>query len=488
MQQAPPARIYWISPVTMVATCLSGCGCALALHRYYSSLNHNTVGNYEDQQRALRIGTALAFIAQVCLVVSVQYAQIQWLWRSLENRLLSIRAVNSAFNATQTLWSYTNFEMLSKLPLASVLALVGWLLPIGTVFTPATLSVQAVVRNRVLTANVPTLRISQASFYKYFAYFVSMQDAGGNELERFLGPRTLLNRLAIATATTGEILPITPPFSNLTYEQTFFGPCVKCLSANETIVAQIDAANDRRKSALEPSKREVQNYYWAFVPAFEGTDKALPSQQVEAANLSDADGALRSSNQLWLRYPRLKDGDISFDVTEAIRPQYLVCELHNASFNVNFTWINGIQTLDIVDLHVLGPVPYPVSSSSYSAADKEIFAFSAFQHALGNQLTGSIGFFQDSQATNDEVNGTVANRTYSELNSKIASTLLLGSAEFNSFFSMNYALTGNTNRDQPFSKARLEDMALARNRTLQVLIEELASNITLGLMSNTLLS
>lgn len=421
-------------------------------------------------------------------MVSIQYAHVQWLWRSLENRVLSIRAVNSAFNATQTLWSYTNIEMLSKLPLAAVLALVGWLLPIGTVFTPATLSVQAVMRDRVLTADVPTLRISQGEVYQYYAYFVSMQDAGGNELERFLGPRTLLNRLAMATATTGEILPITPPFSNLTYEQTFFGPCVRCRAANETTVAQIDAANDRRKLALEPSKKEVQNHYWAFVPALEGSDKILPPQQVEVSNLSDVDGALRSSNQLWLRYPRVKDGDINFDATEAISPQYLVCELHNASFNVNFTWINGIQKLDIVDLHVLGPVPYPDSLSSYSVEDREIMAFSAFSLALSKQLTGSIGFFQDLQTTKDGVKGTVANRTYSELDSKIVSTLLLGSAEFNSFFAKNNALAGNINRDQPFSKARLRDMALARNRTLQVLIEELASNITLGLMSNNLFS
>lgn len=421
-------------------------------------------------------------------MVSIQYAHVQWLWRSLENRILSIKAVNSAFNATQTLWSYTNLEMLSKLPLASMLALIGWLLPIGTVFTPATLSVQAVMRNENLTAHVPTLRISQADFYKYYAYFVSVQDAGDQELERFLGPRTILSRLAIATATTGEILPITSPFPNLTYEQTFFGPCVRCQAANETIVTQIDAANDRRKLALEPSKREVQNYYWAFVPALEGTNKTLPSHQVEVSNLSDVDGALQSSNQLWLRYPWLEDGDISLDATEAISPQYLVCELHNASFNVNFTWINGIQKVDIVGLHVLGPVPYPVGSSSYSIEDREIMAFSAFSLALSKQLTGSIGFFQDLQATNDGIKGAVANRTYSKLDSKIVSTLLLGSAEFNSFFAKNYALAGNTNRDQPFSKARLEDMALARNRTLQVLIEELASNITLGLMSNTLFS
>ncbi|KAL9614155.1 MAG: hypothetical protein Q9167_001365 [Letrouitia subvulpina] len=487
-RQAPPAGIYCRSPLTMMANFICGCGCALALHGYYSSLHHKTVGSFEAQGTSLRIGTALAFIAQVCLVVSIQYAHIQWLWRSLKNRTLSIRAVNSAFNATQTLWSYTNLEMLSKLRLASIVALVGWFLPITTVFTPATLSVQAVVRDRVLTANVPTLRISQAEFYHYFAYSVSTQDAGGSELERFSGPRTILKRLSIATATTGEILPIIPPLSNLTYEQTFFGPCVRCLAANETIAAQIDAANDRRKSALPPWKREVQNYYWAFVPAFEGTDKTLPSQQVEVANLSDVDGALRSSNQLWLRYPQLEDGDTSLDVTEAMRPQYLVCELQNASYNVNFTWTNGIQTLDITGLHMLGSVPYPVNSSSYSNADKEIMSFSAYAHALSSQLTGSIGFFQDLQATNDSVKGTVANRTYSELDSKIVSTLLLGSAEFNSFFQKNYALSGSINRNQPFSKGRLQDMALARNRTLQVLIEELASNITLGLISNTLFS
>lgn len=73
-----------------------------------------------------RIGTALAFIAQISLVGSVHFAYVQCLWRALKSSVISVQAVDAGFDVTSSLLSFTNVEMLSKLKLASLLALIAW--------------------------------------------------------------------------------------------------------------------------------------------------------------------------------------------------------------------------------------------------------------------------------------------------------------------------------------------------------------------------
>ena len=120
--------IYWRSPVTMISTFLLGVGLALALHGYYSSLDGEKVGNEEDQQNALRIGTLLAYLTQTSLVGSVCIAYVQCLWRALKRSSISVEAVDAGTDATKSLLSFLNVEMLSKLKLASIIALVSWYL------------------------------------------------------------------------------------------------------------------------------------------------------------------------------------------------------------------------------------------------------------------------------------------------------------------------------------------------------------------------
>ena len=76
-----------------------------------------------------RIGTALAFITQISLVGSVQFAYTQCLWRALKRSVISVRGVDAGFDVTSNLLSFTNVEMLSKLRLASFLALIAWSVP-----------------------------------------------------------------------------------------------------------------------------------------------------------------------------------------------------------------------------------------------------------------------------------------------------------------------------------------------------------------------
>ena len=140
-----------------------------------------------------------------------------------------------------------------------------------------------------------------------------------------------------------------------------------------------------------------------------------------------------------------------------------------------------------VEVNDINPVSHP-SNFTDSDADNINMAYSVFMRALSSQIVGSMSFLQDVN-TSAKNNSTIgddidANRTYSDISTSLASTSLLGSSNLNNFFIKNHALGSTDPPPELFSPPRLYDMAVARNRTLDVLIEELAFNTTISLMMN----
>lgn len=132
------------------------------------------------------------------------------------------------------------------------------------------------------------------------------------------------------------------------------------------------------------------------------------------------------------------------------------------------------------------PIVYPTNAFS-TDLDEDNMAYSAVMGALSNQLTGAMGFYQDANTTNDPSSAITAFRVYSHIDSNIEQTSLLDSSDLNSYFIQNHALSNDMD-GSIFSNQRLRDMALARNRTLDILIQEFSSNITLSLISEPLLA
>ena len=168
-------------------------------------------------------------------------------------------------------------------------------------------------------------------------------------------------------------------------------------------------------------------------------------------------------------------------------PHYLHCKLHNATYTVKFTWLNGIQTLRILDPAIGDSVTYLTNTSAISF-DREDLAYSAFMWATSNQLTGSMGFYRDRSLQNSLNGGNNTAGMYSRISTDIDRTSLLGSSKFNTYFLKDHALSGNLKPGETFSAQRLQDMAFARHQKLERLSQELSSNITMSLIGNPLLS
>lgn len=76
------------------------------------------------------------------------------------------------------------------------------------------------------------------------------------------------------------------------------------------------------------------------------------------------------------------------------------------------------------------------------------------------------------------------------LQSPISRTSLLGSLDLDAFFDLDEVnnLYSKPEGNGSLSEQRLMDKAMAKNRTLDVLIEELSFNISVGLMWDPLLT
>lgn len=345
--------------------------------------------------------------------------------------------------------------------------------------------------------DVFSLNISDPNQAHRYSYTVPSHGSSRPDDQLFLRPRTILARLAVAAATTGQvletdsfsqifvdssqILSITPPFPNATYEIEFFGPVVKCKDASANVAKQIHDATERSKSAVDKSVKEIQNSYFAFVPDLSKAGIDANAGVIQVANHSDTNGAARGSNELWLRFQRYQADP---NGPAVLRSHSLQCQLYNTSYQVDFSFVQGVQSIQWKELKPLNIIPYPDGPSSSDQKEMEM-AYTAFMWTLSDQLTGSIGFYSNITAS-----ASSGADSFSDITTGLQETALLGSSDLQSFFDYNHNLypSKQGTSSGKVSDQRAEDIALARNRTFDVLIEELSANITLSLLSSDLLS
>ncbi|KAH6713525.1 hypothetical protein BKA61DRAFT_43274 [Leptodontidium sp. MPI-SDFR-AT-0119] len=479
-------KIYWRSPASMIACFFIGIFVALGHHLYYTSLKADLVGNEDEQQRKLRYGTTFAFVTQVSLVGSVGFAYSQWLWKTLRTTRVSVQCLDSAFSADTQLISMFNPEMWWKIKLGSLLALLAWCLQLPSLITPATLGVIPGTQAINTTAEVPRLLIStndtgQYSRFEYSAPLLPDTVEGLNNTNNFfVGPRTIISRLSSATATTGQILPIHPQFTNMSYSLQFFGPTVKCGAANSTQAAIIDRLLRLKMAYPVDNFTEQTSAYFGFVPneyIMSGGEVTDIETVNDISNIRMQQPANTSSNQLWTTYQRYFWNASGVRYTEV---QHTVCRLFNASYDVNFDFRAGNQTISKnQELKTLNEIEYP-QDNPFTLTNYAAHSYSAFMWVLTDQLVGSMGFWIDN----------TTNRKFSSISTPIEHNSLLGSVDLDPFFDYNDALyrQNATTLNKTMSDQRVEDKALAKNKTLNALIEELSFNVTISFMSSTLLS
>jgi hypothetical protein len=403
----------------------------------------------------------------------------QWVWRSVQNTEFTVQGLDALFGADTSLTSLLNLEMLRKFKVGSVIAFFAWCLILPPFFTPATLYVYPSTNQVDTVETVPQLAIWNSSFAHSFTYsppksrnttrFVN------DGLRIFTGPRTVLTLLSKATASLGQILPIAAPYNHSSYELTFPGPIVRCANANETVSPQIYGFLKDKMSEKLGTAIETDNAYFGFVPVYNegGNLTAVWKPRNQAPS--------NATNELWMTFSRYVLNGTGTRVRQRVQQ---VCKLYNATYDLRLEWHYRFQTVT-GNYEVHEEVPFP-NDANRNASDLTRHAYSAFFWVLTDQVVGSLSWYEE---PNPEQLAAYRAAQFGVIDTPIQHNSLLGSSDLAAFFDFSRKLYQSDRSDLGVvSPQRMQDINLAKNRTMDVLIEELSFNITVSLLHNVLLT
>ncbi|ETS74373.1 hypothetical protein PFICI_14239 [Pestalotiopsis fici W106-1] len=223
---APSKGIHWRAPTLMVVCFLSGTSFALIHHFYYSYLTGQQVPPPNIQEWPIRLGSGLAFLTKSTFTAAVGTAYTQHIYTVFRKRSLSVRGIDSAFAAANSIIKLVSWELFSKVKAGFLLGLIAWSIPLAMTIPPATLSVVPKSETRLYDINAPTLNLSG-----YHLAATSLDPNKNGEVS----PAT--QRLFTATYSGAAVLSM-PALVNSTpnaaYNSKFLGPLITCGSLNSS--------------------------------------------------------------------------------------------------------------------------------------------------------------------------------------------------------------------------------------------------------------
>ncbi|OQU96014.1 hypothetical protein CLAIMM_02158 [Cladophialophora immunda] len=314
--------------ITMCLALAAGTLLATAHHLVYAYYSGRAVQNSIGQQWINRIGTAFAFLVKTALVIAVGSAYVQRQWYKLGTRSYRIAQVDVLFGVLGDATLFLSGLWFEN-GLLGLLALSCWLLPFAAIVTPGTLTVD-------LTPQVDMHPVQVAQHQFNYSTYAITQSIGNT----YHSASTEVSRIAIATATSGQVLSIPSHYQNESYTLNFFGPAVDCFR-NSTILSQME-----NSWATNGTMNENKLVFASWVPSDEA--HAGPPWDFES---NEAYETVDNTNNMGGVAPDYLTPTFPLRLflfaSDGLRPESTTesvteCVLHNASYTVDFdfTWPN----------------------------------------------------------------------------------------------------------------------------------------------------
>lgn len=284
-----------------------------------------------------------------------------------------------------------------------------------TYFTPGMIFQYDSTQEISTIQSVPYLTIANSTQGNLYAYSPSNRgdrfDFTDVVSRLFSGPRTILTLLISATASLGQILPIAPLYNHSTTTVGFYGPAVKCFEPDMLVKSEMDKLLAQKMNTTTGTLKEFKSAYFGFVPTIDsnGTIGALTDVRYQ----TQTNDALNEVWQVFQRYNYLSGNQCDHYT------QYQVCRLWNASYDLTLSWNHGIQNIS-GSREYLHEVAFPEDKPG-DVSNMAQHAASAFLWALGEQIVGSFGWFNDTR------NGSEVG--FGVIGSPIQHNVLLGSSD-----------------------------------------------------------
>ncbi|KAL4989782.1 hypothetical protein BDW68DRAFT_59585 [Aspergillus falconensis] len=354
--------IHWRVPAAMVVCFVLGLGLAIGHHFYYYSLDHTTVGGQDEQAWALRIGTGLAFLTKTFLTTAVGFALVQNLWWILRLKPVRLSTLDSMWDIRGSIFNFFDPHVWIRGPNVAILGLITWTIPLVTVVTPATLSVESSLVSRISPQQL--LPDFDWNFFKYN----TQNEAGVGS------PTPTITRFITGAVIQGSVYSLAAPAPNSSYTHTFIAPYIQCEKGRDSVNASF------------------QNWY-RRISMFEMTWVAF---EAKTGNISRDLDVLYNSTVSWhnpIDTTPLAE-DLVGKLILALHPYspnrtLVECAMYNASYTVDFSFYNGVQSQNITDLTILNRVPaYRVRQSPTPSDEDKRFCYTAIMDLFVKMFVG----------------------------------------------------------------------------------------------------
>ena len=257
------------------------------------------------------------------------------------------------------------------------------LLPIASIITPATLSVGSDSPPPKHT-NVPNVAFSSLNLAAPMSDYATLESDGSEGpsgiIYKYAGPSHTVHRITDAVAAQGSILPVAAPSVNSTWDLDFNGPSLHCKPVNSgfrhAVLANIlNYTFVRSQNTMEDDCAYGPGYI-AWHPGTMRPDTPMTAYlPFNIDYLNSSSGALNNDNSYGYIYhdmasvflaiaPTLFSSILAEDNDPPTmcrgKPGYqaglatyyntstvLRCDVHNSTYHTTFSFVNGVQEVDI---------------------------------------------------------------------------------------------------------------------------------------------
>ncbi|KAI1368856.1 hypothetical protein F5Y08DRAFT_353440 [Xylaria arbuscula] len=449
-----------------------------------------------EQQLNFAAGTLLALLVKAFIGIAVSTAHEQHVWKVIRSQPTAIATIDGLFLAKSNILDLFDLRLWRRGTLSMLLALVFWILPVAFLVPPASLTIHQIASPDTHLQRVPRIDFKSTNFASIdIASIPSPENSGHNSSEEevspmtrftteynYAGPQDEVQRVVLASLTASQVLPIPPPHPNSTWTLNFHAPALSCDQVSGTLYQEIWENIFDATFAESPSEFG----YFSWVAVSQSNNGSLPFQYIS----DDASYHLHS----YQTNPTIQQ--LFFALLPIVGSiEIAQCSLCNATYTVDFNYVNGIQDIrPVVSIThnnltlpgTTGPNPFlamfPNGSavpflenaipSSYNTSLMEAYSFAAIMESFAHAFVGTISRY-----------ATVFGNT-----SQVISTALLRTKQFNS---LNAALHGQTSSFQGLEPRDWNGLSVtqAGNFTADWLdtIERLFQNATISLMGSEVL-
>lgn len=345
--------------------------------------------------------------------------------------------------------------------------------------------------------------------------FASLVAAASTDIGyTYTGPLYSVDKVVTATAGLGQILPLAAPAANSSWTLDFHGPSLTCVDLKGETADQIIKNVKDSLPVKQPGYPYPLPYgYIGWTPDIDNFGDNLPfdgkstlrSESLGYGSFGSGSNYVANTATIYLAafMGTSPTGNFNLDPSTSLSNYTIVqCGLFNTSYHASFSFIDGAQTINITRGDNYNGVQYvgglssntgnspladldPLGNAipgSFNTTELEIFSYQSVMHSLGKIVVGAIrGTFN--------LSGIIE-----PFNTTVMSTILSDTAELHSITAMtDTGVPGNLAQllSQSANSSGWKGSSIldtpSNRLPLRQAMEDLFQNITISLMSSTLL-